>query len=86
MRLGKHRAALLLIAALLASALPAAGQGRTPYMNVESPQVHSVELAEVGGHTFLLVCNTPDNSALPAKQASRLLETQSYTQRRCRRS
>ena len=62
MRLGKHRAVLLLIAVSLASALPAAGQGRTPYMNVESPQVHSIELAEVGGHTWLLVCNTPDNS------------------------
>ena len=46
----------------LFSALSAHGQGRTSYMNVESPQVHALELVEVDGHTFLAVCNTPDNS------------------------
>ncbi|MCB1057865.1 MAG: hypothetical protein KDD11_20380, partial [Acidobacteria bacterium] len=45
--------------------LQAAGawaQGRTDFLNVESPQVHPIEVARVGGHDYLLVCNTPDNS------------------------
>ncbi|MEM7246824.1 MAG: hypothetical protein AAF533_15840 [Acidobacteriota bacterium] len=44
-------------------------QGRTDYYNVESPQVHPIELAavpEMGNPTstkdFLLVVNTPDNA------------------------
>ncbi len=41
---------------------PAVGQGRTDYFNVESPQVHPIEIARIGGHDYLLVCNTPDNS------------------------
>jgi len=40
----------------------AAAQGRTDYFNVESPQVKPITVARVGGHDWLLVCNTPDNS------------------------
>lgn len=43
-------------------ALPAFGQGRGPYMNVESPQLHPIEVASIGGHDYLLVVNTPDHA------------------------
>jgi hypothetical protein len=54
------RASIPILAALLA-APPLLAQGRTDYFNVESPQVHPIEVARVGGHDYLLVCNTPDN-------------------------
>jgi DNA-binding beta-propeller fold protein YncE len=44
------------------AAAPTAAQGRTDYFNVESPQVKPITVARVGGHDWLLVCNTPDNS------------------------
>ncbi len=56
------RPVLLSAVLLILSAAPAWGQGRTDYFNVESPQVHPIEIAHVGGQTYLLVCNTPDNS------------------------
>lgn len=53
---------LLLPAVLIAlCAPPLAAQGRTDYLNVESPQAHPIEVARVDGHDYLLVCNTPDN-------------------------
>ncbi|MSR62733.1 MAG: hypothetical protein EXS08_09860 [Planctomycetes bacterium] len=54
-----------MLAALLSPlglAALAAAQGRTDYLNVESPQVKPITVARVGGHDWLLVCNTPDNS------------------------
>lgn len=41
---------------------PAGAQGKTDYFNVESPQVHPIEVFSVGGHDFVAVCNTPDNT------------------------
>ncbi len=38
------------------------GQGRTDYFNVESPQVHPIEVFRLAGHDYLAVCNTRDNS------------------------
>ncbi len=52
--------ALATTVAMLGSTLLA--QGRTDYMNVESPQVSPLATATVGSRTLLLVCNTPDNS------------------------
>lgn len=49
--------ALILLAP---SVLLAQGQG--DYFNVESPQVHPIELARISGHDYLLITNTPDNS------------------------
>lgn len=46
----------------LGSATLAVAQGRTDYFNVESPQVKPITVARIGGHDWLLVCNTPDNS------------------------
>lgn len=48
---------------LLATAIPAASQGRTDYLNFEAPQVEPVAIARVGTNDdpYLLVCNTPDN-------------------------
>lgn len=37
-------------------------QGRTAYMNVESPLVHPVEVFRWDGHDYLAVVNTRDNS------------------------
>ena len=37
-------------------------QGRTSYLNFESIQVKPICVARVGGHDFVLACNTPDNS------------------------
>ncbi|MFQ5748374.1 MAG: hypothetical protein ACE5H3_02825 [Planctomycetota bacterium] len=48
--------------ALLLPLSPLLAQGRTDYMNVESPQVKPITVARVGGHDYLLACNTPDNS------------------------
>ncbi len=42
--------------------VPAAAQGRTDYFNVESPQVHPIEVVRIADHDYLLVTNTPDNS------------------------
>jgi hypothetical protein len=47
---------------LLVVAPSATGQGLTDYFNVESPQVHPIEVFTVGGHDYIAVCNTPDNS------------------------
>ncbi|MEE8524894.1 MAG: hypothetical protein V3T72_13250, partial [Thermoanaerobaculia bacterium] len=55
----KRASILILLTSLAAPQLFA--QGRTDYFNVESPQVHPIEVARVGGHDYLLVCNTPDN-------------------------
>jgi len=53
-------ALLVFLACLGAGSLQA--QGRGDYFNVESPQVHPVEVARVNGHDYLLAVNTPDNS------------------------
>jgi len=50
----------LLIVLVVAS--PVFGQGRSDYYNVESPQVHPIEVARVNGHDYVLAVNTPDNS------------------------
>ena len=54
----------LLLGLLLPAAVPppAIAQGRTDYFNVESPQVHPIEVARIANHDYLLVANTPDNS------------------------
>lgn len=55
--------AWIVLITLVPALLPAAfAQGRTDYLNVESPQVHPIEVATVGGHPFLLLANTPDSS------------------------
>ncbi|MCH9649947.1 MAG: hypothetical protein K0U98_17050 [Deltaproteobacteria bacterium] len=56
---------LALVMGLLVFSLtttPALAQGRGDYFNVESPQGHPIEIAEVGNHFYILVCNTADNS------------------------
>ncbi|MCB1036806.1 MAG: hypothetical protein KDD47_23475, partial [Acidobacteria bacterium] len=59
----RFRLGTLLVCSLLALlALPALGQGRTDYMNVESPHVHPIEVARISGYDYLLVANTPDSS------------------------
>jgi DNA-binding beta-propeller fold protein YncE len=50
----------LLTASMMASM--AAAQGRDDYFNVESPQMHPIEVATLGEVSYLLVCNTPDSS------------------------
>lgn len=54
------------ILGLLTVAIPlcprALAQGRTDVFNVESPLVHPLEIAQVGGAAWLLVANTPDAS------------------------
>jgi len=62
MRSSFSRQILFSVVFLVIVATPLFGQGRTDYFNVESPQVHPIEIAEVEGHHYLLVCNTPDNS------------------------
>ena len=56
----RRRLQLVLWVALVPTAL--FGQGRGDYFNVESPQVHPVEVAHVGKTDVLLVANTPDNT------------------------
>ncbi len=41
---------------------PAHGQGRDNYFNVESIQCSPITTATIKGHTYILACNTPDNS------------------------
>lgn len=53
---------LLLLTLAFTSSAPLEAQGRGPYMNVESPQVHPIEVATIGGHDYLLVTNTPDHA------------------------
>jgi|GEM_PF-1265601 len=53
---------LLKVSILLLLASPLAGQGRSDYFNIESPQVHPIEVARVNGHDYILAVNTPDNS------------------------
>ncbi len=56
------RSWILPILTFLLCTTPALPQGRTDYLNPESPQVHPIEVARVDGYDYLLVCNTPDNS------------------------
>lgn len=49
-------------AAVLLLCMPAAAQGRTDYLNFESPVVRPITVASIGSSSYLLVCNTPDNS------------------------
>lgn len=37
-------------------------QGRTDYLNVETPQVKPIAVASIADHYYVLACNTPDNS------------------------
>jgi len=59
---GEFTRQLSAVGAVLVLATTAFGQGRTDYFNVESPQVNPIDVARVGGHDYLLVCNTPDNA------------------------
>ncbi|MEO0423586.1 MAG: hypothetical protein AAF184_14710 [Pseudomonadota bacterium] len=54
--------AALAVCLSLTTPPPAAAQGRTDYFNVESPQVHPIELVTIGAQDFLLIVNTPDNA------------------------
>ncbi|MGE0145646.1 MAG: YncE family protein, partial [Planctomycetota bacterium] len=49
-------------AVALLLAVPVFAQGRTDYMNVETPQVKPITVARIAGHDYVLACNTPDNS------------------------
>ncbi|HMQ24198.1 MAG TPA: hypothetical protein PKE00_17040, partial [Planctomycetota bacterium] len=40
----------------------ATAQGRSSYLNFETPQVKPITVARIGGRDWLLCCNTPDNS------------------------
>ena len=53
---------LLGLVALGVSSPIVQGQGRGTYLNVESPQVSPIALANVGSRTVLLACNTPANT------------------------
>ena len=53
---------LSLLLSVLALCSSAFGQGRTSYMNVESPPVHPIEVFRLGGHDYLAVASTRDNS------------------------
>jgi hypothetical protein len=46
----------------LAAASLLMAQGRTDYMNVESPQVHPIEVVRVAGHDFIVACNTRNST------------------------
>ncbi len=52
----------LLAAGLILLGQSAFGQGRSDYFNVESPQVHPIEVATIDQRDYLLAVNTPDNS------------------------
>ncbi len=41
---------------------PLFGQGTEGYLNFESPQVKPISVARIGGHDYVLACNTPDGS------------------------
>lgn len=56
------RSILVLALLALGFAGPVLAQGQGEYFNVESPQVHPIEVARINGHDYLLVVNTPDNS------------------------
>lgn len=53
---------LLLSLVAIAAAGAALGQGRDAYFNVESPQVHPIEVATIDGHDVVLAVNTPANA------------------------
>lgn len=55
-------ASFVLLLATMASALPAAAQGRGDYFNVESPPVHPIEVFRVAGYDYLAVASTRDSS------------------------
>jgi len=58
-------ARLGLAVALLAGSAdlsPTLAQGRDNYFNVESIQCSPITTATIAGHTYILACNTPDNS------------------------
>lgn len=58
-----NRSALVLscvASSLLLCSTTALGQGR--FANFETPQTHPVDIANVNGADYVLVCNTPDNS------------------------
>jgi hypothetical protein len=55
-------AAKLAFAFVLLAPLSLEGQGRTDYLNFESPPVHPIEVFRLGGHDFIAACNTRDGS------------------------
>ena len=59
-----RRPSVWTLALLLFLVLPlvSLAQGQDGYLNVESPQVHPIEVARVSGHDYILAVNTPDNS------------------------
>ncbi|MFK7885259.1 MAG: cytochrome c peroxidase [Gammaproteobacteria bacterium] len=46
------------VMALCAGHVSATAQGRSDYFNVESPQVHALEVVRLGGHDYLAALNT----------------------------
>lgn len=53
---------LSLTIAAFAFASAALAQGRTDYLNVETPQVKPIDVAVIDNIPYLLICNTADNS------------------------
>mgnify|MGYP003457954758 CR=1 FL=1 len=52
----------LLPLSLVLFASPAAAQGPGSYLNFESPQLDPIVVTDTGASSWLLACNTPDNS------------------------
>lgn len=59
-----HRAATAVIALSLSITLTQSlhAQGRSDYLNFETPQVKPICVADVDGKQYVLACNTPDSS------------------------
>lgn len=61
----KTPAEKVLVLAIVVALFSVAGtlaQGRTDYVNFESPPAHPIEVFRFGGHDFIAACNTRDNS------------------------
>lgn len=56
-----RRFILTLVLTLILSALSQA-QGRSDYLNVESPPGHPMEVFRFQGHDYLAICNTRNSS------------------------
>lgn len=59
--MSKRQTALATVLWLLSGSSTMA-QGRTDYMNVESPQVHPLEVVAVAGQDFIVACNTRNST------------------------
>ena len=69
-----RRFILTLVLTIVLSALSQA-QGRSDYLNVESPPVHPIEVFRFQGHDYLAICNTRNSSL-------EIWDTQEQPQRR----